>query len=67
MTRDQVLWGVALWVEKTHADAGWFFITQQQDRLLGEGDLDGMAMWREVSRRYAELTSTVESGQSTQQ
>ena len=55
LTRDQELWGVALWVEKTHADAGWLFIAQQQDRLLAEGDLDGMTMWREVSRRYDEL------------
>ena len=55
MTRDQELWGVALWVEQTHADSGWLFIAQQQDRLLAEGDLDGMAMWRDVSRRYDEL------------
>ena len=55
MTRDQELWGVALWVEKTHADVGWLFIAQQQDRLLAEGDLDGLAMWREVSRRYDQL------------
>ena len=55
MTRDQELWGVALWVEQTHADAGWLFIAQQQDRLLVEGDLDGLAMWREVSQRYEQL------------
>lgn len=55
LTSDQELWGVALWVEKTHADKGWLFIAQQQDRLLAEGDLDGLAMWREVSRRYEQL------------
>lgn len=55
LTRDQELWGVALWVEKTHGEAGWLFIAQQQDRLLVEGDLDGVAMWREVSRRYEQL------------
>ena len=58
LTRDQELWGVTLWVEKTHSDASWLFIAQQQDRLLAEGDLDGMAMWREVSRRYEQLKST---------
>ena len=57
LTRDQELWGVALWVEKTHADAGWLFIAQQQDRLLADGDLDGAAMWRDVSRRYNQLES----------
>lgn len=58
LTRDQELWGVALWVEKTHAEAGWLFIAQQQDRLLAEGDLDGVAMWREVSRRHEQLNDT---------
>ena len=56
MTRDQELWGVALWVEKTHAETGWLFIAQQRDRLLAEGDLDGVALWQEVSRRYDELS-----------
>lgn len=57
LTRDQELWGVALGVTKTQSDAGWLFIAQQQDRLLAEGDLDGVAMWREVSRRYDELNA----------
>ena len=57
MTRDQELWGVALWVEKTRAEAGWLFIAQQQDRLLAEGDLDGVAMWRDVSQRHEQLSS----------
>ena len=61
LTRDQELWGVALWVEKTHSGAGWLFIAQQQDRLLAEGDLVGMAMWREVSRRYEHLKCTTPS------
>lgn len=44
-----------MWVENTHAKAGWLFIAQQQDRLLASGDLDGLAMWREVSQRYEQL------------
>ena len=56
LTRDQELWSVALWVEKTHADVGWLFIAQQQDRLLAEGDLDGVAMWRKVSKCYEQLS-----------
>ena len=58
LTRDQELWGVALWVEKTHGEAGWLFIAQQQDRLLAEADLDGVAMWREVSLRFDQLVGT---------
>ena len=61
LTRDQELWGVALWVEKAHADVGWLFIAQQQDRLLAEGDLDGVAMWRQVSWCYERL-SRMEQG-----
>lgn len=60
MTRDQEFWGVALWVEKTHAEAGWLFIAQQPDRLLAEGDFGGMAMWQEVSRRYEQLEGAAE-------
>lgn len=67
MTRDQELWGVALWVEKTHAETGWLFIAQQQDRLLAEGDFDGVAMWREVSRRYDELSATSSNGPGASQ
>lgn len=57
MTRDKELRGVALWVEETRAEGGWLFIAQQQDRLLADGDFNGMAMWREVSRRYEQLRS----------
>ena len=31
-----------------------------QDRLLAEGDLEGLAMWREVSRRYEQLEDASE-------
>jgi len=58
MTRDQELWGMALWVEKKHGDEGWLFIAQQQDRWLAEGDLDGMKLWREVDVRFTKLVET---------
>ena len=61
LTRDHELWGVALWVEKTHAEVGWLFIAQQQDCMLAEGDLDGVAMWREVSMRYERLSRIEQS------
>ena len=40
---------MALWVEKTHAETGCLFIAQQRDRLLADGNLDGAALWQEVS------------------
>jgi hypothetical protein len=55
MTRDQELWGVALWVEKTYGEDGWLHIAQEQDRLLAAGDLDGVAMWRAVGERFEQL------------
>lgn len=61
LTRDQELWAMALWVEKHHGDAGWLHIAQQQDRLLAEGELDGVAMWREVGRRFEQLQAKAQS------
>ena len=55
MTRDQELWGLALWVEKHHGEQGWFFIAQQQDRLIAEAEFDGVAMWRKVAERFEAL------------
>ena len=55
ITREQELWGLALWVEKNHGPGGWLYIAQQQDRLLAEGEFDGVAMWREVAQRFEAL------------
>ncbi|WP_126177136.1 DUF6961 family protein [Tsuneonella rigui] len=55
MTRDQELWGVALWVEKTHGAAGSHHIAEQITRLAMEGDEQGIAMWRAVANRYDQL------------
>jgi hypothetical protein len=40
---------------KHHGENGWLYIAQQQDRLLEEGDLEVMAMWREVAHRFDQL------------
>lgn len=58
MTRDQELWGMALWVEKHHGKNGWFYIAQQQDRLLAEGEFGGVATWRQVGQRFEQLHDT---------
>lgn len=55
LTREAELWGIALWVEKTHGEAGWLHIAQQQDRLLAEGDLAGVKLWRAVAERFEQL------------
>lgn len=60
MTRDQEIWGIALWVEKTHGANGWFHIAQQQDRLIAEGDFDGLPLWRAVQERFEALQASPE-------
>ena len=55
MTRDQELWGVALWVEKAHGAAGPTHISQQITRLARNGDEQGIAMWQAVAERYNQL------------
>ena len=55
ITRDREIWGIALWVEKQHGENGWLHIAQQQDRLLNEGNFEGMKLWRKVGERFEEL------------
>ncbi|MGX7927750.1 DUF6961 family protein [Tsuneonella sp. HG094] len=55
MTRDQELWAVALWLEKTHGDRGADHIVSQVTRLAESGDAEGIAMWRLVAERYDKL------------
>jgi hypothetical protein len=55
VTTDQELWGVALWLEKTHGDAGPAHIAREVDRLARAGDGDGVRMWRQVAKRYDKL------------
>ena len=55
VTREQELWGLALWVEKHHGENGWFYIAQQQDRFLANGELGGVTLWRKVGKRFNAL------------
>ena len=55
MTRDQELWGMALWVEKQHGPDGPAFIAEQVRRLALQGDVGGVSMWRAVAERFDAL------------
>ena len=55
LTRDQELWGMALWVEKHHGDAGHEFIASKIDRLTRAGEEDGVKLWQDVAHRYERL------------
>lgn len=54
-TRDQELWGMALWVEKHHGDAGHEFIASKIDQLTQAGEEDGAKLWQDVAQRYERL------------
>ena len=55
LTRDQELWGMALWVDKHHGDAGGEFIASKIDQLNRAGAQDGGRLWQNVARRYEQL------------
>lgn len=55
LTRDQELWGMALWVDKNHGDAGGEFIASKIDQLCRAGEQDGARLWQDVARRYEQL------------
>ena len=55
LTRDQELWGMALWVEKHHGHAGGEFIAAKIDQLSRDGEVDGVKLWQEVAHRLDQL------------
>lgn len=58
VTREQELWGIALWVEEHHGKDGWFYIAQQQDRLIAAGDFAGLPLWQSVQERFEALQAS---------
>ena len=58
MTREQEIWGIALWVDKNHGEGGSKFIAEQIGRLASAGDDEGISLWREVAQRYERLIAT---------
>lgn len=55
LTREQELWGMALWVEKAHGDQGPVFIAEKIDALARSGETEGARLWREVAHRFDSL------------
>ena len=55
LSRDQELWGMALWVEKAHGSDGAQFIAEKIARLRGRGEEGGVALWQDVARRFEQL------------
>ena len=55
LTREQELWGMALWVERHHGDRGADFIRDRIDKLDADNQAEGARLWREVEKRFGEL------------
>lgn len=55
ITREQEIWGMALWVEKTHGAQGPTFIAKQIGRLALTGEAGGVWLWKQVAHRFEEL------------
>ena len=56
LTRDQELWGMALWGEKQHGKNGAAFIDDKIGQLSRAKDNQGVALWQDVARRLEQLT-----------
>lgn len=50
-----------IWVEKHHGAIGWFYIAQQQDRLLEAGEDEGAKIWALVGKRFEEISAETEN------
>lgn len=56
LSRDQELWGMTVWVEKTHGFEGAQFIAEKIARLRRRGEDGGVALWQDVARRFEQLS-----------
>lgn len=65
LTRDQELWGMALWGEKAHGNRGPSFIAGRIDALARSGEKDGARLWQEVARRFDRLADRQEDDRSS--
>lgn len=55
MNRDKEIWGMALWVEKNHGDAGHSYIEDKIAKLEAHSEAQGVELWRQVAKRFTEL------------
>lgn len=55
LTRQQELWGMALWVEKHHSLDGHDYIERRIGELEVEGEAEGALLWQRVATFYSKL------------
>ena len=61
VTREQEIWALALSVESKHGENGARYIAQRVAAFEQSGPPEAVALWRQVQRRYEQLSPTSEN------
>lgn len=56
MVTDLDIWRAAHALLRQHGDDAGTIAAQRADKMLADGDLDGLAVWRRIVRAVEELT-----------
>ncbi|KZY56326.1 hypothetical protein A3736_08640 [Erythrobacter sp. HI0063] len=58
VTREQEIWALTLSVERKHGENGARYIAQRVTAFEQSGPPEAVALWRQVQRRYEQLSPT---------
>jgi len=61
VTREHEIWALALSVERKHGENAARYIAQRVAAFEQSGPPDAVALWRQVQRRYKQLSPTSEN------
>ena len=61
VTREQEIWALALSVERKHGENAARYIAQRVVAFEQSGPPEAVALWRQVQRRYKQLSSASEN------
>ena len=58
VTREQEIWALAVSVERKHGENAARYIAQRVTAFEQSGPSEAVALWRQVQRRYEQLSPT---------
>ncbi|OAN54295.1 hypothetical protein A7Q26_24125 [Sphingobium sp. TCM1] len=58
MTQEQVPWGAASMLIRTHGDHAKAYADQRISELTAIGDVDGVAMWKKIANCINQLSGS---------
>ena len=61
VTREQEIWALALSVERKHGENAAGYIAERVAAFEQSGPPEAVALWRQVQRRYEQLSPTSEN------